>query len=56
MHEVGIIYFYSFAEGEQPVLHFLESYRRHPAGIDHDRYLVFKAFPDQASLAADRFT
>ena len=56
MREVGVIYLYSFAEGEHPVLHFLESYRRHPAGIDHDLYVVFKGFPDQASLAAGRFT
>ena len=54
MHEVGVIYLYRFAEGEHPVLRFLESYRRHPAGIDHDLYVVFKGFPDQASLAAGR--
>ena len=54
MREVGVIYLYRFAEGEHPVLHFLESYRRHPAGIDHDLYVVFKGFPDQASLAAGR--
>ena len=54
MHEVGAIYLCRFAEGEHPVVRFLESYRRHPAGIDHDLYVVFKGFPDHASLAAGR--
>jgi len=54
MHEIGVIYLYRFAEGERAALHFLESYRKHPAGIDHDLYVVFKGFPDQATLAAGR--
>ena len=52
--DVGVIYLFRFAEGESPILRFLESYRKYPAGIDHDFYVVFKGFPDQATLAAGR--
>lgn len=54
MRDVAVIYLFRFAEGESPVSRFLESYRKHPAGIDHDFYVVFKGFPDQATLAAGR--
>ena len=33
---------------------FLESYRKYPAGIDHDFYVAFKGFPNEATLAAGR--
>ena len=45
MHEVGVIYLFRFAEGEHPVVRFLESYRRHPAGIDMISMLFLKGFP-----------
>jgi len=54
MRDVAVIYLFRFAEGESPVSRFLESYRKHPAGINHDFYVVFKGFPDQAALAAGR--
>jgi hypothetical protein len=52
--DVGVIYLYRFAEGESPILRFLESYRKYPAGIEHDFYVVFKGFPDEATLVAGR--
>jgi hypothetical protein len=54
MRDVGVIYLYRFAEGEEPVRRFLETYRHHPAGIDHDLYVVFKGFPTEESLADAR--
>ena len=54
MRDVAVIYLFRFAEGESPVSRFLESYSKYPAGIDHDFYVVFKGFPDQAALAAGR--
>lgn len=53
MRDIGIIYLCRFAEGEEPVRSFLASYRAHEAGVDHDLHVVFKGFPDRASL--DRF-
>ena len=44
MREVAVIYLFRFAEGESPVSRFLRSYRKHPAGIDHDFYVAFKGF------------
>jgi len=54
MRDVAVIYLFRFAEGESPVSRFLESYSKYPAGIDHDFYVVFKGFPDQAALAVGR--
>ncbi|MET4036906.1 MULTISPECIES: hypothetical protein [unclassified Bradyrhizobium] len=51
MRDVGIIYLCRFAEGDRPVHRFLESYRGHPAGRDHDLTVVFKGFPDRETLA-----
>jgi hypothetical protein len=34
--------------GLEPFRRFIESYRRHPAGIEHELVLVFKEFPDDA--------
>lgn len=51
MRDVGVIYLYRFSEGEMPVRRFLETYRSHPAGVDHDLHVIFKGFPDQESLA-----
>jgi hypothetical protein len=52
--DIGVVYLYRFAEGERPVRAFLESYRAHPAGTDHDLHVVFKGFPDQLSIASAR--
>jgi hypothetical protein len=54
MRDVGVIYLCRFAEGEEPVRRFLQTYRAHDAGIEHDFHVVFKGFPDQAKLEASR--
>jgi hypothetical protein len=51
MKDVGVVYLYRFAEGESPVRRFLDTYRNHRAGMDHDFNVVFKGFPDRDSLA-----
>jgi hypothetical protein len=50
--QIGIIYLCRFAEGERPVRRFVDSYRTHPAGLEHDLHVIFKGFPSPASLAA----
>jgi len=51
---IGVIYLCRFAEGERPVRAFVDSYRAHAAGADHDLHVIFKGFPDKSSLAAVR--
>jgi len=51
---IGVIYLCRFTEGERPVRAFVDSYRAHPAGADHDLHVIFKGFPDKNSLAAVR--
>jgi hypothetical protein len=50
--DIGVVYLYRFAEGELPVQTFLDSYRAHPAGIEHDLHVIFKGFPDRRSLTS----
>jgi hypothetical protein len=52
--DIGAVYLYRFAEGELPARAFLDSYRAHPAGVDHDLHVVFKGFPNAHALAAAR--
>jgi hypothetical protein len=52
--DIGVVYLYRFADGETPVRNFLDSYRAHPAGLEHDLHVIFKGFPDQRSLASAR--
>ena len=54
MAETGVFYLYRFAEGEAGVRRFLDSYRTHPAGLDHDLHVILKGFPNQDALAAAR--
>lgn len=54
MRDVGVIYLCRFAEGEEPVRRFLQTYRDHAAGVEHDFHVVFKGFPDRARLEAAR--
>ena len=54
MAAIGVVYLYRFAEGEVPARTFLESYRAHPAGVEHDLHVILKGFPDVASCAAAR--
>ena len=51
---IGVIYLCRFAEGERPARAFVDSYRAHPAGADHDLHVIFKGFPDKNALAAGR--
>jgi hypothetical protein len=50
MRDIGVIYLCRFAEGEAPVRRFLQTYRDHAAGVDHDLHVVFKGFTNRASL------
>jgi hypothetical protein len=50
--DIGVVYLYRFAEGELPARSFLNSYRAHPAGADHDLHVIFKGFPDARALAS----
>ncbi len=50
MTKIGVVYLCRFAEGEEPARRFLDSYRRHPAGIDHDLHIAFKGFPNREAL------
>ena len=52
MADIGVVYLYRFVEGELPVQTFLDSYRAHPAGIEHDLHVIFKGFPDRRSLTS----
>lgn len=54
MRDVGVIYLCRFAEGDEPVRRFLQTYRDHAAGVEHDFHVVFKGFPDRATLDAAR--
>ncbi len=54
MADIGVVYLYRFAEGAAPVRTFLDCYRTHPAGLEHDLHVILKGFPDQQALAAAR--
>lgn len=54
MAVLGVIYLYRFAEGELSARTFLESYRAHPAGIEHDLHVILKGFPDETTRVAAR--
>jgi hypothetical protein len=49
-----VVYLYRFAEGEFSARAFLESYRAHRAGIEHDLHVILKGFPDEGPRAAAR--
>jgi hypothetical protein len=51
---IGVVYLYRFAEGAAAVHRFLDSYRRHPAGIEHDLHIILKGFPGEDALASAR--
>lgn len=54
MAAIGVVYLYRFAEGESFARTFLESYRAHPARIEHDLHVILKGFPDKKASAAAR--
>jgi hypothetical protein len=50
--QIGVFYLCRFAEGGRPVRRFVDSYRAHPAGLEHDLHVIFKGFPSTTSLSA----
>ncbi len=54
MPDIGVVYLYRFGENEILVRNFLDSYRDHPAGIEHDLHVIFKGFPDRHVFASAR--
>lgn len=50
--QIGVIYLCRFAEGERPVRRFADSYRAHPASLEHDLHVIFKGFPSTDSLTS----
>jgi hypothetical protein len=50
---LALVHLVREANGEAPLLQFLESYRRHPAGIEHELVLLLKGFSDRAAI--DRY-
>jgi hypothetical protein len=50
--DIGVVYLYRFAEGELAARAFLDNYRAHPAGVDHDLHVIFKGFPDSRALTS----
>lgn len=53
MARIGVIYLCRLAEGQHPVRAFVDSYRAHAAGADHDLHVIFKGLGG-SSLAAAR--
>lgn len=52
MAQIGVVYLCRCAEGERPVRTFVESYRAHAAGTDHDLHVIFKGFGSSSALAS----
>lgn len=52
MAQIGVVYLCRCAEGERPVRSFVESYRAHSAGADHDLHVIFKGFASKSALAS----
>lgn len=52
MARIGVVYLCRCAEGERPVRTFVESYRAHAAGADHDLHVIFKGFAGKPALAS----
>ena len=52
MAQIGVVYLCRCAEGERPVRSFVESYRAHAAGADHDLHVIFKGFASRSALAS----
>ncbi|MET4608341.1 hypothetical protein ABIB90_007847 [Bradyrhizobium sp. JR4.1] len=44
--QIAVIYLARFAEGVAPVRNFIDSYRHHSIGADHDLVIVWKGFPN----------
>lgn len=50
-NDIAVVYLARYAEGTAPIGRFIESYKRHPAGVAHDLIVVRKGFPAGASDA-----
>ena len=53
---IALVYLARHAEGLAPLRRFVESYARHPAGIEHDLVIVYKGFERDSALEAARST
>jgi hypothetical protein len=51
---IGVVYLARCAEGVHAFRRFIDSYRRHPAGVDHDLIVVYKGFVQSSQLAQAR--
>lgn len=54
MTELGVVHLVRHANGIQPLARFLDSYRRHPAGAEHELVLIFKGFDDEQASERHR--
>jgi len=52
--DVAVVHLVRRANGETPFLRFLQSYRNHPAGVEHELILLMKGFDSDAEAAAYR--
>jgi hypothetical protein len=52
--DLGVVYLYRFAEGDAPVRTFLNTMRRHPAGVPYDLHVILKGFPDPLAVKKAR--
>jgi hypothetical protein len=51
MSRIGVVHLVRKCNGIEPFRNFLESYLRHPAGIDHDLLLIYKGFDGESDCA-----
>ncbi|HWF26589.1 MAG TPA: hypothetical protein VG275_14125 [Solirubrobacteraceae bacterium] len=49
---LAVVHLVRKANGQEPLLRFLDSYRAHPAGTDHELVLVLKGFESDADRAS----
>jgi hypothetical protein len=52
--DLAVVHLVRRANGEEPFLRFLRSYRSHPASIEHELVLLMKGFESDAEAAAYR--
>ena len=50
--ETAVLHLVRKANGLEPFARFLDSYRSHPAGVEHELVLVFKGFAEEAECEA----
>src|SRR4051794_16656181 len=52
--QIAVVYLARHAEGADPVRRFIDSYRRHPAGVAHDLVIVWKGFPNNDPAGSEQ--